>query len=86
MLRHCGRALDAERDRGASPLFRRASRSGFCGRRHRLHASDGSYNGSPRWPILDSNHCDEMRKVNRVAKTIAKMFRRSVLQTVGEFS
>lgn len=45
----------------------------------------GSYAGSPRWPVLDANHFEELLKVNHVANTIAVMFRRSVVERVGGF-
>jgi hypothetical protein len=47
--------------------------------------SDGSYAGSACWPMLEANHYEELLKVNRVAHTIAVMFRRSVLESVGGF-
>jgi glycosyltransferase involved in cell wall biosynthesis len=46
---------------------------------------DGSYAGSPRWPILEANHYEELLKVNHVANTIAAMFRRLVIERVGGF-
>jgi glycosyltransferase involved in cell wall biosynthesis len=48
-------------------------------------ALDGSYAGSPRWPMLEANHYEELLKVNHVANTIAVMFRRSVIERVGGF-
>lgn len=48
-------------------------------------ATDGSYRESPRWPIVEANHYEELLKVNHVANTIAVMFRRPVLQAVGGF-
>jgi len=48
-------------------------------------AIDGSYAGSPRWPVLEANHYEELLKVNHVANTIAVMFRRSVIERVGGF-
>jgi glycosyltransferase involved in cell wall biosynthesis len=46
---------------------------------------DGSYAGSPRWPVLEANHYEELLKVNHVANTIAVMFRRSVIERLGGF-
>jgi glycosyltransferase involved in cell wall biosynthesis len=46
---------------------------------------DGSYAGSPRWPMLEANHYEELLKVNHVANTIAVMFRRPVIERVGGF-
>ena len=48
-------------------------------------ALDGAYSGSPRWPLLEVNHYEELLKVNHVANTIAVMFRRSVIERVGGF-
>jgi len=48
-------------------------------------ALDGSYNGSPRWPLLESNQYEELLRVNHVANTIAVMFRREVLEQLGGF-
>ena len=48
-------------------------------------ALDGSFLGSPRWPILEGNEYEEILKVNHVANTIAVMFRRSVIEQVGGF-
>jgi glycosyltransferase involved in cell wall biosynthesis len=48
-------------------------------------ALNGSYAGSPRWPVLESNHYEELLRVNHVANTIAVMFRRSVLELTGGF-
>jgi len=48
-------------------------------------ALNGSYVGSPRWPILEANHYEELLKVNHVANTIAVMFRRSVIERAGGF-
>jgi glycosyltransferase involved in cell wall biosynthesis len=45
----------------------------------------GTYAGSPRWPILEVNHYEELLKVNHVANTIAVMFRRSVIESVRGF-
>ena len=42
-------------------------------------AVDGSYVCSPRWPILEASHYEELLRVNHVANTIAVMFRRSVI-------
>jgi glycosyltransferase involved in cell wall biosynthesis len=47
--------------------------------------ADGSYLGSPRWPLLQGNVYEELLKVNHVANTIAVMFRRSVIERVGGF-
>ena len=46
---------------------------------------DGSYAGSPRWPLLESNHYEELLRVNHVANTIAVMFRRSIVEQAGGF-
>jgi glycosyltransferase involved in cell wall biosynthesis len=46
---------------------------------------DGSYVGSPRWPLLESKHYEELLRVNHVANTIAVMFRREVVQQLGGF-
>src|SRR6476620_2558258 len=46
---------------------------------------DGSYVESPRWPVLEDNHYEELLKVNHVANTIAVMFRRSVIERTGGF-
>jgi len=46
---------------------------------------DGSYADSPRWPLLESNHYEELLRVNHVANTIAVMFRREVLKQLGGF-
>jgi len=46
---------------------------------------DGSFAGSPRWPVLEANHYEQLLKVNHVANTIAVMFRRSVIERVGGF-
>ncbi len=46
---------------------------------------DGEYVYSPRWPMLHSKHYQELLKVNHVANTIAVMFRRLVIDTVGGF-
>ncbi len=50
----------------------------------RIH-EDGSFECAPRWPILTANFYEELLKANHVANTIAVMFRRTVLETVGEF-
>ncbi len=50
-----------------------------------LISKDGSYLRSPRWPDLSANHYEQLLKASHVANTIAVMFRRSVLETVGEF-
>jgi glycosyltransferase involved in cell wall biosynthesis len=46
---------------------------------------DGSYAGSPRWPVLEANHYEELLKVNHVANTIAVMFRRPVIERLDGF-
>jgi glycosyltransferase involved in cell wall biosynthesis len=46
---------------------------------------DGSYAGSPRWPMLEANHYEELLKINHVANTIAVMFRRSVIERLDGF-
>ena len=46
---------------------------------------DGSYVGSPRWPVPEANYYEELLKVNHVANTIAVMFRRSVIELTGGF-
>ena len=46
---------------------------------------DGSYVVSPRSPVLEANHYEELLKVNHVANTIAVMFRRSVIELTGGF-
>jgi glycosyltransferase involved in cell wall biosynthesis len=46
---------------------------------------DGSYRGSARWPLLESNHYEELLRVNHVANTIAVMFRRSIVEQAGGF-
>jgi glycosyltransferase involved in cell wall biosynthesis len=48
-------------------------------------SKEGSYVRSPRWPILEANHFEELLKVNHVANTIAVMFRRSVIERVDGF-
>jgi glycosyltransferase involved in cell wall biosynthesis len=47
---------------------------------------DGSYSGSPRWPVLESNHYEKLLRVNHVANNIAIMFRRSVIERIGGFN
>lgn len=47
--------------------------------------TEGSYAGSPRWPILQGNYYEELLRVNHVANTIAVMFRRAVIERVGGF-
>ena len=47
---------------------------------------DGSHAASPRWPVLEANHYEEMLRVNHVANTIAVMFRRSVIEQLGGFN
>src|SRR4030095_887981 len=46
---------------------------------------NGSYAGSPRWPLLESNQYEALLRVNHVANTIAVMFRRGVLEQLGGF-
>ena len=46
---------------------------------------DGSYIYSPRWPILTTNHYEELLRANHVANTMAVMFRRSLLETLDGF-
>jgi glycosyltransferase involved in cell wall biosynthesis len=48
-------------------------------------SKDGSYLRSPRWPMLEANHYEELLKVNHVANTIAVMFRRLAIERVGGF-
>ena len=48
-------------------------------------AEDGSYLGSPRWPLLTANFYEELLKVNHVANIIAVMARREVIASVGGF-
>jgi glycosyltransferase involved in cell wall biosynthesis len=48
-------------------------------------AADGSIVDSPRWPLLRRNFYEELLKVNHVANTIAVMFRREVIVTIGGF-
>jgi len=50
-----------------------------------LISKDGSSFRSPRWPMLQANHYEELLKVNHVANTIAVMFRRSVIERIGGF-
>lgn len=50
----------------------------------RIH-EDGSFEFAPRWPVLTANFYEELLKANHVANTIAVMFRRTVLETVGNF-
>ncbi len=47
--------------------------------------ADGSYLGSPRWPLLQANHYEELLRVNHVANTIAVMFRRPAFEAAGAF-
>ena len=49
-------------------------------------ALDGSYAGSPRWPLLESNQYQELLRVKHVANTIAVMFRREVLEQLEGFN
>ena len=46
---------------------------------------DGSYAGSPRWPVLEGNYYEELLRANHVANTIAVMFRRSVIDHLAGF-
>jgi glycosyltransferase involved in cell wall biosynthesis len=48
-------------------------------------AEDGSYLGSPRWPLLKANFYEELLKVNHVANTVAVMMRREVVVSIGGF-
>jgi glycosyltransferase involved in cell wall biosynthesis len=48
-------------------------------------ARDGSYMGSPRWPVRGTNHYEPLLRVAHVANTIAAMFRRAALDDVGLF-
>jgi glycosyltransferase involved in cell wall biosynthesis len=48
-------------------------------------AADGSYLGSPRWPMLKANFYEELLKVNHVANMIAVMIRREVIANIGGF-
>jgi glycosyltransferase involved in cell wall biosynthesis len=48
-------------------------------------ALDGSYLGSPRFPLLEGSVYEDVLKVNHVANTIAVMFRRLVIERVGGF-
>ena len=50
-----------------------------------LIGADGSYLRSPRWPELASNQYEQLLKVDHVANTIAVMFRRFVVESVGGF-
>lgn len=46
---------------------------------------DGSFAGSPRWPLLGENQYQELLRVNHVANTIAVMFRRVVFECLEGF-
>jgi glycosyltransferase involved in cell wall biosynthesis len=48
-------------------------------------ALDGSYLGSPRWPLLEGNVYEDVLKVNHVANSIAVMWRRSVFEQLAGF-
>jgi glycosyltransferase involved in cell wall biosynthesis len=48
-------------------------------------AEDGSYLGSPRWPMLKANFYEELLKVNHVANMVAVMMRREIIAKVGGF-
>ena len=50
-----------------------------------LIAKDGSFLRSPGRPELSAGHYEELLKVNHVANTIAVMFRRCVIESVGGF-
>ncbi len=51
-----------------------------------LISKDGSHLRSPRWPDANANQYEQLLKASHVANTIAVMFRRSVLESVGEFN
>jgi glycosyltransferase involved in cell wall biosynthesis len=65
--------------------FRRRPEVGFVVGDIDHIAFDGSYSESPRWPLLDANHYEELLKVNHVANTIAVMFHRLVIERAGGF-
>ena len=46
---------------------------------------DGSYLGSPRFPLLEGSVYEDVLKVNHVANSIAVMWRRSVFEQLGGF-
>jgi len=48
-------------------------------------ALDGSYLGSPRFPLLEGFVYEDVLKVNHVANSIAVMWRRSVFEQLGGF-
>ena len=48
-------------------------------------ALDGSYLGSPRFPLLEGSVYEDVLKVNHVANSIAVMWRRSVFEQLGGF-
>ena len=48
-------------------------------------ALDGSYLGSPRFPLLEGSVYEDVMKVNHVANSIAVMWRRSVFEQLGGF-
>src|SRR5437763_3156400 len=48
-------------------------------------ALDGSYLGSPRFPLLEGSVYEDAMKVNHVANSIAVMWRRSVFEQLGGF-
>jgi glycosyltransferase involved in cell wall biosynthesis len=49
-------------------------------------AEDGSFMGSPRWPLLTTNFYEQLLKVNHVANMIAVMLRREVMVQIGGFA
>ena len=46
---------------------------------------NGSYLGSPRFPLLEGSVYEDVLKVNHVANSIAVMWRRSVFEQLGGF-
>jgi glycosyltransferase involved in cell wall biosynthesis len=46
---------------------------------------DGSYLGSPRFPLLEGSVYEDVLKVHHVANSIAVMWRRSVFEQLGGF-
>ena len=48
-------------------------------------ALDGSYSGSPRFPLLEGSVYEDVLKVNHVANSIAVMWRRSVFEQLDGF-
>lgn len=65
--------------------FEKSPASGFVVGEIDHIAADGSYAGSPRWPLLESNQYEELLRVKHVANTIAVMFRREVVEQLGGF-